>query len=88
MHSIIDTKQLEFECGSKTVHVRFRYDLSHAQIDAVKRVAGEVPPPSETCPSAQDWVARVMDKVKTDPSWIHDGCNRWHFWEPGACIVL
>ena len=87
MSSMIDTKQLEFRFrGQTTIRVRFRYDLSRAQIDAVKRVAGEIQPPSESSPNAQDWVNRVMDKVKTDPSWIHDGCNRFHFWEPAAQI--
>jgi hypothetical protein len=87
-----DTRLIEFvvsggDVGLSIVRVKFRYDLSQAEIKAVSDAAIA----SSLGASIYDWVRSVISKAQQDPRWNSGTDNTWMIYElthPGLLHIV
>lgn len=87
-----DTRLIEFvvnggDVGLSVVRVKFRYDLSKAELNAVSDAAIASP----FVASIYDWVKSVISKAQQDPRWSSGTDNTWMLYEltcPGLLYIV
>jgi len=68
-------------------YVKFRYDLSHDEVDSIKQEAEDVEY-DERFDTFDDWVECVVKKAMGHECWKHDKDNDWEFWAPYPCLEV
>lgn len=89
-----DTKLIKFTdkdpdgiSSDVVTYVKFKYDLTHRQIDSIKEAAEDVK--YEDFPTFDDWVEAVIEKArKKHKTWWFDSENDWEFWDPFPCLEV
>lgn len=75
------------DAGLSIVRIKFRYDLSQAELNAVKDAASA----SSLGASIYDWVRSVISKAQQDPRWNSGTDNTWMLYEltrPGLLYIV
>ena len=76
----------DIEGHDTVLYVKFKYDLSHDQVDSIKKEADEIE--YEGFDTFDEWVADVVDSAMKKDCWKHDKDNDWEFWEPYPCLEI
>ena len=67
-------------------YVKFKYDLSHDQIDSIKQEADKID--YYDFDTFDDWVEVVVKKAMKHKCWKNDKGNDGEFWEPYPCLEI
>jgi hypothetical protein len=68
-------------------YVKFKYDLSHDEVDSIKQESEDVEY-DERFDTFDDWVECVAEKAMEHECWKHDKDNDWEFWSPFPCLEI
>ena len=89
-----DTKLVKFRDVQEDVeeydlftYVKFRYDLSHDEVDSIKQEAENIEY-DERFDTFDDWVEAVVNKAMEHKCWETDVYNEWEFWSPFPCLEI